>query len=283
MLWLRGNMAGVLVEKTSKINNLSYLLLGYYLSSLPTYYLSLSFEQQVLFIVAFGSFIGTLIYYFKPVERAISLYFILSKKNNVIPEQPYYEELVYTVHRSEVLLSSYLQDERTRINGAFFLAIGIFTSNKLLATVGLSDWYWWLQILTVLLIIIGLWEVYILIKRKMEPVVYFYNYYNLSKHAELMEKAIKRKDWILADKIMEKEPELSDFGAYANIYLPEEPNYGVCIVCNKIRKNSYCLECGEPVTRKCLKCKNFLVLEGDEIPPKYCRYCGEAITKKHHG
>src|SRR4030065_2944860 len=104
----------MLIKKSSRIDNLSYLFLGYYVSSLVTYNLNLSFEQKIVFVVAFGSFAGTLVYYIKPIERAITLYFWLSKGNKTTPLEPYDEFCSY-VRKSEVLQSSYLQSERTQI------------------------------------------------------------------------------------------------------------------------------------------------------------------------
>ena len=269
-------MAEVLIQKPSRIHNLSYLFLGYYLSFLITYDLNLSLEQKIAFITAFGSFVGTLIYYIKPIERTISLYFRLSKKNETYPKEPF-DEFRTPVYRSEVLFSNFLQDERTIINGAFFLAVGIFTSDRLLESIGLSHLYWYLQIFTIALFCVGVWEVHVLIKRKMPIIVFFYNYYNISKYAPQLEKAIQTKDWIQADKIMEKEPQLMDTEFYYSFYTPEEPEKGLCFGCGKIREGIYCIECGEKILKNCSKCGRTIVRNDETVCPIYCRYCGTKI------
>ena len=269
-------MVEVLIQKPSRIHNLSYLSLGYYLSSLITYDLNLSLEQKIAFITAFGSFVGTLIYYIKPIERTISLYFRLSKKNETFPGLPF-EELRIPVYRSEVLFSSHLQDERTKINGAFFLAVGIFTSNKLLESIGLSHLYWYLQIFTGALICVGFWEVHVLIRRKMPTVVFLYNYYNISEHIPQLEKAIKTKDWIQADKIIEKEPHLTNFEFYPQYFPQKESKRGLCLSCGKIREGAYCIECGEKIMKTCPHCKQNIVRNDETVYPKHCRYCGTKI------
>jgi len=267
-------MAEVLIEKPSKIHNLSYLLLGYYLSSLITYGLNLSFEQKIAFVTAFGSFVGTLVYYIKPIERCIVLYFKLKKENMTYPSEPF-DEFRIPVFRSEVLFSPFLQDERTKINGTFFIDIGILTSNKLLESVGLLHLYWYLQIFTVALVCIGIWEIYTLIKRKMPVLVFFYNYYNISKSIPELMKALKTKDWIQAEKITEKEPELLE--PETVLYHVEEPRKGICLKCGKIREGNYCIECGEKILKTCSKCKGAILTNGEEVHPKYCRYCGTKI------
>ena len=268
-------MAEVLTQKPSRIHNLSYLFLGYYLSSWITYDLNLSLEQKIVFITAFGSFVGTLIYYIRPIERTVSLYFRLSKKDRTYPEPPY-DEFVSPVHRSEVLFSSYLQDERTKINGAFFLAVGIFTSNRLLESIGLSQLYWYLQIFTVALICVGLWEVRVLIKRKMPVIVFFYNYYHISKHTSKLENAIKTNDWIQADKIIDEEPHLVD-PRLAYSFVSTEPRRGLCLSCGKIREGGFCIECGEKIMKFCPKCSERIVRDDETVYPKHCRYCGGKI------
>lgn len=267
----------MLIQKPSRIHNLSYLFLGYYLSSLITYDLNLSLEQQIAFITAFGSFVGTLIYYIKPIERAMSLYFRVSKKDKTYPEEPY-GEFMSPVLRSEVLFSDYLQDERTKINGAVFLAVGIFTSNKLLGSIGLSHLYWYLQIFTATLVCVGFWEVYVLIKRKMPIIIFFYNYYNFSEHIPKLEEAIKVKDWIQADKIIEKEPYLTDPEFYSRFYPQESPNRGLCLSCGKVREGSFCMECGEKIVKDCPQCHESIVRNDEAVYPKHCRYCGARIV-----
>jgi len=268
-------MEEMLIQKPSRIHNLSYLFLGYYLSSLITYDLILSPEQKIAFVTAFGSFVGTLIFYIRPIERTISLYFRLSKKEKTFPEPPH-DEFKIPVYMSEVLFSSHLQDERTKINGAFFLAVGIFTSNRLLESIGLSHLYWYFQIFTVALVCVGFWEVHVLIKRKMPMVVFLYNYYNISEYTPELEKAIKTKDWIIADKIIEREPNLTDFGFY-HAYMGEESKLGLCPSCGKISDADYCIECGKKTTHNCPKCRRLLVRNGETVCPKYCRYCGTKI------
>ena len=269
-------MAEVLIQKPSRIHNLSYLFLGYYLSSLITYDLNLSLEQKIAFITAFGSFVGTLIYYIKPIERTISLYFRLSKKNETYPSEPF-DEFQTPVYRSEALLSSYLQDERTIVNGAFFLAVGILTSNKLLESIGLSQVYWFLQIFTVALICVGVWEVNVLIKRKLPIVVFLYNYYNISKHTPQLEKAVQTKDWVKADKIRDKEPFLDSPESYYTFGPLKTPKKGLCVACGEIREGAYCIACGEKILKTCSKCEGRLVRNDETVCPKYCSYCGKKI------
>lgn len=94
-----------------------------------------------------------------------------------------------------MLFSSYLQDERTIINGAFFLALGILASERYLASINLSHFYWCFQILTGVLICLGVWEIHVLVGRKMPILVFFYNYFNISKNTPKLEQAIRNKDW----------------------------------------------------------------------------------------
>jgi hypothetical protein len=267
-------MATLLIDKPSRIHNLSYLLLGYYLSSVATFGLDLSFEQKLVFIGSFGSFIGALVYYIKPIERAMSLYFRLSKKNCTSPNAPYDEEC-YAVYKSDVLFSSFLREERTIINGAFFMAIGLATSYWLLNSIGLSNYYPWLQIITLVLICAGAWEVRILMTTKMPLVLYFYNYYNLSKNIPQLEKAIRSKDWIMAIKIKENDPEFNDPDYSYKEYIPL---FGLCTKCQKPRKGVYCIECGTKIEKNC-KCGNRLVESIDDTYPKFCIYCGKPTAK----
>ena len=266
-------MAEVLIQKPSRIHNLSYLLLGYYVSKLVTLDLDLSFEQEIAFIATFGSFIGALIYYVRPVERCITGYFRLTKKNRSYPQQPF-DEFMFPVFRSEVVYSPYLRDERAIINGAFFLAIGLLSSSRLLESFGLSHLYWYLQICTVSLISVGLWEIYNLLKRKMPIVVRLYDYYNVSGHTPELKRAIQGKDWSEADKIIEREPGLIE--PYLDVH-PLDPVRGLCLKCEKITDAGFCVECGWQIVKLCSNCKNHLVRNGDTTYPRYCRYCGEKI------
>jgi len=268
-------MVQVLIQKPSRIHNLSYVFLGYYLSLLITFDLNLSYEQRIAFIATFGSFVGTLIYYIKPIERTISLYFRLSKKNVTYPEEPY-EELSFPVFRSEILYSRYLQDERTIINGTFFLSVGILTSHKLLESTGLSNLYWYLQIFAVALVCIGIWDIRILIKRKMPILDFLFNYYNVSKNIPVLIRAIESKDWIQAEKITEREPELIDPSLYATYYLPK-PTKGICLKCRRIEEGDYCIECGERIIKTCPACKTAVLRQDDKAYPTFCRYCGKKI------
>ena len=265
-------------QKPSRTNNLSYLILGYYLSSVFTYNRNLSLDQQAVFIIAFGSLIGTLIYYIKPVERAIKLYFMISGKNKSYPEQLWSQDVEAPVFKSDVMLSSYLQDDRTIINGAFFLAVGIVLSHALLQSAGISEIYPEIVVLAGILICIGIWECYILVSKKIPVVLFFYNYYDISKNIPALQNAIERKDWIEAEKIMEKEPEL---------LAPEIMNYqkleeifpkGVCTKCQAIRVGNYCPECGEKIITECKNCKLDLIGKKDKLFPKFCKKCGEKIV-----
>jgi len=221
------------------------------------------------FVGAFGSFVGALVYYIKPIERAIALYFRLSKRNSTGPETPFDEDY-FPVYKSEALFSSLLREERTIINGAFFMAVGLLLSFGLLGSIGLSYVYPWLQILTVVLIVAGAWEIYTLVTRKMSLVLFYYNNYNLSKNTPLMEKAIRAKDWIMADKIREKDPELDDPNVGYREYIPA---YGLCPKCLKVRKGKYCTECGTMLNKRC-KCGSELVENPEDGYLKYCRSCG---------
>jgi hypothetical protein len=271
-------LAAALIPKPSRLNNLSYLLFGYYLSSAATYSFSLTLEQKLVFIVAFGSFIGSLIYYLKPIERLISLGYRLAKNNETTPVEPN-DEFCYSIKRSEIVFSAFLQDDRMIINGAFFFGISLLLSGGLLSTIDMADFYLWLQVLTATLFALGIWESYTFVKRKMPIVVYYYNNYNLSKYVDSLEKAISRKDWVLADKIMEKEPDLSDPYAGYDENVTLYSKYGVCTNCQAIRLGYYCIKCGQLLTKNCPKCKNILI--GDEtelsVVPVYCKSCGKKI------
>jgi len=272
-------MTQVLIQKPSPIHNLSYVFLGYYLSLLITFDLNLSYEQRITFIAMLGSFVGTLIYYIKPIERTISLYFRMTKTDATYPDELVTtQELVKPVFKSGILYSRYLQDERTMINGAFFLSIGISTSYKLLESIGLSNLYWYLQIFTVALICVGIWDIHILISRKMPILVFFFNYYNFSKNIPELIRAIESKDWIQAEKIIEKEPHLTEPELYATYYQSEEPRKGICPKCRKIKGGTYCIECGEKIVKICLKCGvPVLRTDEEEVYPTFCRYCGAKI------
>ena len=272
-------MASMLLQKPSRAHNLSYLLLGYYLSSLVTYGLNLSLDQKVLVVAALGSLIGTLVYYIKPIERAISLFYRISKKNRAYLDEPFEDELGFPLYKSDILYSSYLQDERTKINGAFFLALGMLTTNNLLGSVGLLNMYWLLVLMSFVLISVGVWEIYQLVRRKMPIITFFYNYYNISKNIPLLEKAIQKKDWIEAEKIMEKEPELVE-PLYYYTYMHGEPSRGVCIECQTVREGRHCIECGEEILKKCPNCDSIIVEKEDTIMPKYCKFCGRKIERK---
>jgi hypothetical protein len=272
-------MAQVLLSKPSPIHNVGYILLGFYLASLITFDLNLLLEQKIAFAIAFGSFIGTLVYYIKPIERAISFYFRISKKNVTYPSEPF-EEFQTPVFKSDVLLSNYLQDERAIINGAFFMALGILTSNSYLESINLSHLYWWLQIFTTVLICIGLWEIFTLITKKIPILVFFYNYLNISDNIASLEQAIQTKDWIRAQKIMDREPELTDFDLYVNYYPQPKAKKGICLTCGEIREVPHCTVCGKKVKTHCSHCKGLLIEEGDEIVPKFCRHCGREIKEE---
>jgi hypothetical protein len=86
-----------------------------------------------------------------------------------------------------------------------------------------------------------------------------------------MEKALHAKDWIMAEKIKEKDLELVDpeFG-----YREYIPAYGLCPKCLKVRKGDHCTECGTELKKRC-KCGSTLVESADEVYPKYCKNCGE--------
>ena len=72
--------ANLLIDKPSRLHNLSYLLLGYYISTVVTYTLELPLEQKLLLIGTFGSFIGALVYYIKPIEQVMMGIIRLGKK-----------------------------------------------------------------------------------------------------------------------------------------------------------------------------------------------------------
>ena len=188
------------------------------------------------------------------------------------------DEFTTATVKTEVLMSNYLADERTKINGAFFLAIGIILSYNFFNSVSLVEVYQWTQILTVLLLVMGIYEAYVLLKSKLPIVVSFYTYYNISKYTELLKKAIQRKDWIEAEKIRDKEPdseeEYPDFDIYRKI-----PTFGICLKCKVIHNGSYCSQCGEKIVKYCpsLKCNATLISEENEPFPAFCKYCGKKI------
>jgi hypothetical protein len=269
-------MATMLIDKPSRLHNLSYLLLGYYLSSALTYSLDLSIEQRILVITALGSFIGALVYYIKPIEQILSTAIRIRKKNEVWPPAPN-DEFSTVTRKTDVLMSSYLADERTKINGAFFLALGIISSYTYFAAIGHVDWYYFLQSFTFLLFVIGTYESYVLLDRKLPIVVSFYMFYNISHHTEILKKAIQKKDWIEADKIREKEPDLdNEYGDY----LEWIPDYGVCLDCERVMERSHCKKCGKALLIKCPRCKDVLIREKTEDFPYYCRFCGQKLKEK---
>jgi len=124
---------------------------------------------------------------------------------------------------------------------------------------------------------VGFWEVHVLIKRKMPIIVFLYNYYNISKYIPQLEKAIKTKDWIQADKIMEKEPHLDDPQFYHYFYMQDTSERGLCLSCGKVREGGYCIECGEKIMKTCRKCNGNIVRNDETVYPKYCRFCGAKI------
>ena len=273
-------MAELLMAKPSRIHNLSYIFLGYYLSFYFAYDLNLPIEQKILLTTFLGGFIGTLVYYIKPIERVMSLYFRLSKKNVTHPSE-IFNEWKSPVYKTEILFSKYLDDDRTIINGAFFLAIGVFTSNKLLGTIiELSQVYLVFQIIIgIALICAGTWNIYVLVTEKLPILIFFYNNIGISKYSQQLEREIQLKDWIKAKKIIDQEPELVDWETYTSVMYRghQNPERGVCITCNKIRDTLFCIECGHEVIKECPTCKSVLVNKQDKICPKYCHKCGSKI------
>ena len=271
-------VANVLIEKPSRIHNLSYFVLGYYLMTLLSFELDFSLSDRIFLITFFGGFLGTLIYYIKPIEKILTTYFKLSKKNKVLPPAEV-KEFSIAVYKSEILFSKYFNDERVMINGAIFLGIGLLLSNSILNEYGLGSLYSYALFLSLLLFGSGIWESYVIIKRKMDTLVFYYTFYNVSKKTPDLSRALEAKDWIQAEKITEDEWELWDPHLYAELF--GEPIYrSLCPNCSEIKAQKageYCIECGTKLISQCPKCKRYISL--GKKAPKYCSNCGTKLDE----
>ena len=279
-------VANILIEKPSRIHNLSYFVLGYYLMTLLSFEVDFSLSDRIFLITFFGGFVGTLIYYIKPIEKIITTYFKYTKKNKVmIPEE--IKEFSIAVYKSEILFSKYFNDERIKINGAIFLGIGFLLSNSILNEYDLGFLYLYAVVFSLLLFVSGTWEIYFIIKRKMDILVFYYTFYNVSKKISDLSRALEAKDWIQAEKIAEGEWYLWEPDLYIEIF-GEPIIKSLCPKCSEIREQKageYCIECGTKLIEKCSKCNNFISYS--KGAPKYCSSCGfkfsEIIEKEKKG
>lgn len=271
-------VTNILVEKPSRIHNLSYFVLGYYLMTLFSFEIDFSLSDRIFLITFFGGFLGTLIYYIKPIEKIITTYFKLSKKNKVMPPEEV-KEFSIAVYKSELLFSKYFNDERIKINGAIFLGIGFLFSNSILNEYDLRFLYLPAIFFSLLLFGSGIWDIYILIKRKMDILVFYYTFYNVSKKIPDLSRALEAKDWIQAEKITEDEWHLLDPDLYMQLFT--EPIYkSLCPKCSVIweqESDEYCIECGTKLIDKCPKCNKHISLIKET--PKHCKYCGYKFSE----
>jgi len=272
-------VSNIILEKPSKIHNLGYFILGYSLTTLFTFKITISVEESIFLITTFGSIIGATFYYIKPIERMITLYFKIFNINEVyVPEVV--AEFTTPVYKSEILFSHYMNDERTIINGVFFLSISFLLSDGLLKKYNLSQYYIIAQLISIILILAGLWEIYILIKRKMPNLVFYYNFFNYSKKIDELESALNNKDWIKAQKIRDQEWHLEDPETYMKIFGYTSKPLSFCPTCLTVKKSGgFCIECGHKLIQNCPKCNEGLVYDENQSTPKYCKYCGQKIVK----
>jgi len=271
-------VANILIEKPSRIHNLSYFVLGYYLMTLLSFEVDFSLSDRIFLITFFGGFVGTLIYYIKPIEKIITTYFKYTKKNKVmIPEE--IKEFSIAVYKSEILFSKYFNDERIKINGAIFLGIGFLLSNSILNEYDLGFLYLYAVVFSLLLFVSGTWEIYFIIKRKMDILVFYYTFYNVSKKISDLSRALEAKDWIQAEKIAEGEWYLWEPDLYIEIF-GEPIIKSLCPKCSEIREQKageYCIECGKKLIDRCPKCNRFISLNKET--PKHCKYCGYKFSE----
>jgi hypothetical protein len=255
------------------MHNLSYILFGYYFVTLLSYQQNLTVEEQSMIIILFGSFLGTFIYYVKPIERIISFYLRRGKNNKIdYDENPDY---TFYVYKTQVLYSPYLQDERVIINGAFFLGLGLLISNGVLSKYSLGNLYLVSVAFAITLFTVGLLEIHDLLDRKLGTLMFFYGFYNRSKRIEELRASLNAKDWIQADRIVADQSYLFDY----------KDNYDKPIsYCPKCLKRvtddagKYCINCGSILTTTCPSCKNSLYSQQEGIP-RYCPHCGVDLTK----
>jgi hypothetical protein len=264
----------IISSKSSRLVNLSYFLYGYYFITLVSYQVVLTTEEQALIISLFGSFLGALIFYIKPVERLMSSYQKFLRFNKIEFED--YMDASYPVYKNELIYSRFLQDERLKISGAFFLGIGLVLSNGLLLRYNLSNYYYILVFSAVVLTIVGIQDMHILLTKKIPTVTFYYGFYNTSKRINEIKDAMDLKDWIQAERIVADESYLyeQDHSVHLNpvSYCPH------CRIRVEAEPGKFCINCGTTLMLTCPHCGNSIISQQEGIP-SYCPECGKKLSE----
>lgn len=269
-------MSNILIEKPPRIHNLSYFVLGYYISTLLSFEANYSISDRIIVITFIGGFLGTLIYYIKPVEKCINLYFRISGNNAIRPPEEI-REFSVPIYKTDLLYSKYLSEDRVIINGAIFLGIGLLLSNNFLHEYQLSFLSQYVIVTSILLIIVGLWEIYILIHSHMGPIIFYYTFYNDSDKIKDLSVALETRDWIQAKKTIEDDLLMWDPNLYMDVY-GKVVTSSICPKCNKNvdqKAGEYCTECGTLLILNCPSCDALIYQKNN--PPKFCKFCGVDI------
>ncbi|MCW4048615.1 MAG: DUF2321 domain-containing protein [Candidatus Bathyarchaeota archaeon] len=208
----------------------------------------------------------------------ISTYYRLTGKNKFIPDAPY-DEFKTPIFKSDLLYSRFLYEDRAIINGAIFLAVGMFLSKELLQQYQLGYLYFYFILGGIIILMVGIWEIIQLIKVKMDLLVFSYGFYNLSKKIPELSKALEIKDWNQAKKITEDEWDLWDPILYANLFSTPVKQKSLCPKCSEIREgktDEFCIICGTSLINRCPHCNDYLITTKKPIPV-HCKKCGKKL------
>ena len=231
------------------------------------YPIDIIFEQKISSLLILGGVLGTFLYYLNPVERVLAFYLHIRKLDTW---EFITSSVTYTYSKTKILQSPLLKEDLTRITGAFFFFISLLLSERLLSIVNINLPFWILVVSAVVILVIGIWETRVVLKEKMNYVIYYYFFVRFGRPftSELLN-AIEKKDWTGAHSIINRV--LLEGSIYA-------ARGGVCSKCKTIvTEGSFCTECGMRLVSYCSECKASIVREGTATVPKYCFNCGKVL------
>lgn len=295
-------ISDVIVGKPNKALNVVFLIFGYVLASYIISSIELVFEQQVPAVIVAGGVFSTFLYYVKPVDRLIKFYLLIRRRR----------------FSAAYFGSPLLAEERAKINGAVFFSLSLLLASRLLSLINLYVPFELLLGLSVLMMIVALWETAHVIMKLIPIIRDYYVAHESGLITDRIVKAVENKNWDLAIRLF------SNLKARAHVDLPQDyssiedwlssreiDGRGTEITWDDIKKfqdrtaltsrggfcsNSkcrfivrrkgakYCPKCGAVLITHCKSCYEEHVIvrhvltEKMEEIPEFCDYCGKRLS-----
>ena len=258
----------VVLEKSSRILNITFVVFGYVLASYLISPLDLLFEQKLSSLLILGGVLGTFLYYLYPIERILALYLRIRKFDKIVFSSSADKSFAYD--KTEILSSPLLREDIAKITGAFFFSISLLLSERLLNIVQINLPLWTLVFSALVILAIGIWETRVFLRQKMDYVMYYLYFSRFERPvaSELLD-AIEKKDWPGAHNIINRSLYMGSIFAQRG---------GICFKCKTIQTDGpYCSACGTLLISYCNECKSPIVREGAKEVPVYCLTCGKEL------